>query len=41
MELVSTDLSAQMMPTIEMQVSTSSCGTYAQSSIAHLLLFLR
>ena len=30
MELVSRVLTAQMMPTSEMQVSTSSCGTYAQ-----------
>ncbi len=29
-DLVSRVLSAQMMPTSEMQVSTSSCGTYAQ-----------
>ena len=30
MELVSRVPSAQVMPTFEMQVSTSSCGTYAQ-----------
>jgi len=30
MELVSRVRSAQMMPTFEMQVFTSSCGTYAQ-----------
>lgn len=30
MELGSRALTAQMMPTIEMQVSTSSCVTYAQ-----------
>ncbi len=39
MELGSRALTAQMMPTIDMQVSTSSCVTYAQ--MAHLFLFHR